>query len=98
MYAVGTDTPTNKGYTVEMTINGSPCTMEVDAAADYSLMSKSTHFQIFSSFPLRPSKVELKTYTGETLIGCGEILCQVVYKCHEYTLPIIVADYEKKPT
>ena len=26
------------------------------------------------------------------------MLCDVVYKGHEYTLPIIVADYEKKPT
>ena len=27
VYAVGTDNPPNKGYTVEMTINGSPCVM-----------------------------------------------------------------------
>ena len=25
---------------------------------------------------------------------CGEMLCDVVYKGHEYTLAIIVADYE----
>jgi len=81
-----------------MTINGSPCAMEVDTAADYSIMSKSTHFQKFSNFPLRLSKVELKTYTGETLTVCGEMLCDVMYKGHEYTLPIIVADSEKKPT
>ena len=40
----------------------------------------------------------MKTYTGETLAVCGEMLCDVVYKGHKYTLPIIVADYEKKPT
>ena len=98
VYAVGSDNPTNKGYTVEMTINGSPCAMEVDTAADYSILSKSTHSQKFSNFPLRLSKVELKAYTGETLAVCGEMLCDVVYKGHEYILPIIVADYEKKPT
>ena len=98
VYAVGTDNPPNKGYTVEMPINGSPCVMEVDTTADYSIMSKSTHSQKFSSFPLRPSKVELKTYTGETLAVCGEMMCDVVYKGHEYTLPIIVADFEKKHT
>ena len=81
-----------------MTINGSPCVMEVDNAADYSIMSKNAHCQKFSNFPLHPSKVELKTYTGETLAMCGEMLCDVVYKGHEYTMPIIVADYEKKPT
>jgi len=98
VYAVGTDNPTNKSYTVEMTVNGSPCAMEVDTAADYSMMSKSIHSQKFSNFPLRPSKVELKIDAGETLTVCGEMLCDIVYKGHEYTLPIIVADYEKKPT
>ena len=80
VYVVGTDNPPKKGYTVEMTTNGSPCVMEVDTAADYSIMSKSTHSRRFSSFPLRPSKVELKTYTGETLAVCGEMMCDVVYK------------------
>ena len=98
VYAVGTDNPPNKGYNLEMTINGSPCVMEVDTAADYSIISKSTHSRRFSSFPLLPSRVELKTYTGETLAVCGEMKCDVVYKGHEYTLPIIVPDYEKKPT
>ena len=50
VYAVGIDNPTNKDYTVEMTVNGSPCAMEVNNAADYSIMSKSTHYQKFSNF------------------------------------------------
>ena len=73
VYAVGTDNPPNKGYTVEMTINGSPCVMELDTAADYSIMCESTHSQKFSNFPLRLSKVELKTYTGETLAVCQHL-------------------------
>ena len=89
VYAVGTDNPPSKGYTVEMTINGSPCVMEVDTPADYSIMSKSTHSQKFSNFPLRLSKVELKTYTGETLAVCGEMLCDAVYKGHEYTCQLL---------
>ena len=47
VYAVGSDNPTIKSYTVEMTINCSPCTMEVDTAADYSMMSKSSEIQSF---------------------------------------------------
>jgi len=50
--------------------------------------------QKFSNFPLRPSKVELKTYTGKPLTVRGD----VVHKGHEYTMPIIVAIYEKKST
>ena len=84
VYAVGTDNPSNKGYTVEMTINGSPCAMALDTAADYSIMSKSTHSQKFSNFPLRPSKDEMKAYRVETLTVCGEMLCDIMYKGHEY--------------
>ena len=40
----------------------------------------------------------MKTYTGEPLIVCGEIQCNVLYEGHEYTLPIIVANYDNKPT
>ena len=76
---------------------GSLVAMEVDTAADYSIMSKSSYTQKFSNFPLYPSNVELKTYTGETLTVCGEMQCNVSFKDHEYTLPIIVANYENKP-
>ena len=96
--AVGTDNPTNKSYTVEVSINSSLVAMKVDTAADYSIMSKSTYTLKFSNFPLYPSNVELKTYTAETLIVCGEIQCNVLYEGHEYTLPIIVANYDNKPT
>ncbi|XP_078353369.1 uncharacterized protein LOC144638095 [Oculina patagonica] len=98
LYAVGTDNPTNKGYTVETTINGALCAMEVDTAADYSIMSKSMYTQKFSNYPLYPSKVELKTCTGETLAVCGEMKCDVVYKGQKYTLPMVIANYENKPT
>jgi len=98
LYAVGTDNPTNKCYNVEVSINGSLVAMEVDTAADYSIMSKSTYTQKFSNFPLYPSNLELKTYTGEALTVCGEMQCNVLYKGHEYTLPIIVPNYENKPT
>jgi len=72
--------------------------MEVDTAADYSIMSKNKYTQKFSNFPLHPSNVELKTYTGETLTVCGEVQCNILYKGHEYTLPNIVANYENKLT
>ena len=40
-------------------------------------MSKGTYTQKFSNFPLYPSNVELKTYTGESLTVCGEMQCNV---------------------
>lgn len=98
LYSVGTDNPTCKRYTVEMSINGSMCELEVDTAADFSIMSKSIYNQKFSHMPLHPSRVKLKTYTGETLQVCGEMQCNIVYKGHKYVLPILVANYEGKPT
>ena len=50
--AVGTDNPTNKSYTVEVSINSSLEVMKVDTAADYSITSKSTYTLKFSNFPL----------------------------------------------
>ena len=52
LYAVGTDKFTNKSYNLEVSINGSLVAMDVDTAADYSIMSKSKYTQKFSNFPL----------------------------------------------
>ena len=93
LYAVATENPNNNTYNIEMSPNSSLVAMEVDTVADYS-MSKSTYTQKFCNFPLHPSNVELKTYTGETLTICGEMQCDIVYKGHKYTMPIIVANYE----
>ena len=32
------------------------------------------------------------------MMRCGEMMCDVVYKWQEYSLPMIVASYEGKPT
>ena len=49
-------------------------------------------------FPLRETDVKLKTYTGEVLRTCGQMLCKVVYSGQEHILPMIVAENEGKPT
>ena len=85
LYAAGTDNLTNKSHNVEASINGSLAAMEVDTAADYSIMSKSTHTQKFSNFPLYPSNVELKTYNSEILqsvVKCSVIFCTRAMSIH----------------
>ena len=72
--------------------------MEVDTVADFSIMSRDTYIKRFKSFPLQNTDVKLKTYSGETLRTCGQMLCKVVYSGQEYILPIIVAENEGKPT
>ena len=38
LYAVSTHKPTNTSYSVEISINGSLCEMEVDSATDYMII------------------------------------------------------------
>ena len=61
----------SKGYLVEVEINGESINMEVDTAADFSIMSRDTYIKRFKSFPLQNTDVKLKTYSGETLRCCA---------------------------
>ena len=83
---------------MEMKINGKPCMMEFDTAADFATMSKSEYLEKFADEPLTPSQVTLKTYTGEVLDVSGEMHCEIVCKGKQYSLPILVANYDAKPT
>ena len=53
--------PNRNRYTLKMEINSKPCLMELDTAADFSIMSKSEHLEKFADKPLTASKVILKT-------------------------------------
>ena len=92
---------TNSGraskYLVEVEINGESINMEVDMAADFSIMSRDTYIKRFKSFPLQDADVKLKTYSGETLRTCGQMLCKLVYSRQEYILLMIVAENKGKP-
>ena len=52
---------------MEMVVNGKVCQMEVDTAVDYSVKSKSVYHDKFADKLRTPSKVKLKTSTGEVL-------------------------------
>ena len=61
-------------------------------------MSKSEYLGTFADRLLTPSKVTLKTYTGERLDVVGEMQCNIVYRGKQYLLPIVVANYNANPT
>ena len=67
LYSLEQNRPNHHRYTLEMKINGKPCMMELDTAADFSIKSKGEYFEKFADKPLTPSQVTLKTYTGEVL-------------------------------
>ena len=97
LYSLETNRPSPRGYSVEMLINGKPCKMKVDTAADYSIMTRSVYLEKFADTPLTSSKVVLRTYTGEALEVSGEMQCNVVYKDKHYSLPVVVVNYNAKP-
>ena len=98
LYSFDTEKPTHNRYTVEMEINGKLCQMELDTDADYSIMSKSEYLERFAGKAPTPSKITLRTYTGEVLDVSGEMKCDILYRGKQYYLPIVIANYDAKPT
>ena len=88
LYSLDTNRPSLGSYSVEMLINGKPCKMEVDTAADYSIIAHNVYLEKFADTPLTPSMVEV----------LGEMQCNVIYYDKHYSLPVVVVNYSAKPT
>ena len=80
LYLLDQNRPNCNRYAVEMKINGKPCMMELDTAADFSIMSTSEYLEKFADKPLTLSQMTLKTYmyTREVLEVSGEMHCDIV--------------------
>ena len=98
LYSLDTNRPSPGGYSVEMLINGKPCKMEVNTVADYSITAHSVYLETFADTPLTPSKVVLRTHTGEVLEVSGEMQYNFFIKDTHYSLPVVVVNYSAKPT
>lgn len=61
--------------------------MEVDTGACISLMSEQTFRSLYSRQTL---KVQLRTYSGESIATLGEVEVTVSYKNQRATLPLVV--------
>ena len=79
---------------VEITGEGSAAANQVVANRKRAINGKPCMMELDTA----PSQVTLKTYTGEVLEVLGEMYCDIVYKGKQYSLPILVADYDAKPT
>jgi hypothetical protein len=64
LYSVGSENLSRDRYSVELSLNGVVCDMEIDTAADFSIMSKSIYDQNFSHFPLYPSAINIEDLHG----------------------------------
>ena len=82
----------DKGIFVEVTVNSAPLRMELDTGADVTLVSENTWRAQLGSFPLKPTGVRLRTYTGEPLKVKGEAQVTVAYRNQVATLPLLVVE------
>jgi len=88
----------NEGYFENVLLNGKPCKMQIDTAADHTIMYKSVYRRDFSHIHLRKSNIRLCPYTDDSLSMYGELLCEIVYGEQNLTLPLTVVDHPEKLT
>ena len=77
--------------TVQLHINGTPLTMEVDTGAAVSiLISALTQKQLFPKVSLQRTSIKLRTYTDEAMPVLGEIAVEVTYQENTHALILSV--------
>ena len=98
LYTV-TDTKV-KPYEVNFSINGQEVCMEIDTGTGVTVVNEQVWANISTgTIPreLSPSKLRLKTYTGEEISVQGEAVVPVIYQGVEYQLPIVVVAGATRP-
>ncbi|XP_064643572.1 uncharacterized protein K02A2.6-like [Lineus longissimus] len=94
VYAVSSE---KTGYFVTLDCNNTPCELQVDTAADFSIMCKTDFDTKFACTQLERSNIRLKTYTGDHIKVCGTFDCNVLYNKQQVTLPMVVVDHVDRP-
>ena len=80
-------------FIVEITVNHSQLSMEVDTGAALSIISKATYERLWmpsEAPPLQETQARLKSYNGVDIAVEGEIYVNVKYQTQEALLPLIV--------
>ena len=76
----------------EVRLEGKPLLMELDTGAEVSLVSKKTFLTILPRHTTQPTRVQLHTYSGETIPVVGKIEVDVQYQEQQAKLPLIVLE------
>ena len=75
---------------VDLLINEKPLCMEVDAGVAQSIVSETTFRELWPTTELSPSKVQLRTCSGEALFVLGTLDVHVEYKEQSAQLSLLV--------
>ena len=57
-----------------------------------SIISEQTQRNLFPNVTLQPSRIKLRTYTGEPIPVLGEMTVDVTYRQNHYTLALFVVE------
>ena len=88
----------NNGYCVDVLIGDTPIKMQVDTAADYSVLPLRMYKELFADkYKICKTDVRLNSYTDNPLCVIGEFYCYVKCNGQEHTLRLVVVDHNKPP-
>ena len=88
----------NKPMPITVAMEGKGLEMEVDTGAAVSILPYREYERSFNHLALKPSRVKLKTYSGERITPKGELTVDVKIKGRIYhKLPMIVVDSPGPP-
>lgn len=81
-----------RGYKVSVNIEGKPISMLLDTGAAVTLIPESIYKANFAKVSCKPTKVSLRTYTGEPLKIKGKAAVNVEHNGRSATLPLFVVE------
>ena len=82
---------------VKVLLDNKQIQMEVDTGAAVSLMSNKQYEHLFPSRTLRPSNLQLNTYTSESIRIVGEVTVTVTYYKQAFELDLVVVEGDGPP-
>lgn len=92
-----TNLPITKPVWVPLHIEGKELPFQLDTGASTTVIPKSVHQELFPDLTLTPSSVVLKTYTGQTVTVCGQVIVSVSYQSEHFDLPLLVVETTGPP-
>ncbi|XP_037502705.1 uncharacterized protein K02A2.6-like [Rhipicephalus sanguineus] len=81
---------TRSSYDVNIQVEGKPLNMQIDTGAAVTVVPEYVYDSHFAHVTCQPTKVTLRTYTGEQMTLKGQCEVAVVYKGQSMILPVVV--------
>lgn len=81
---------THSSFDVNIQVEGKPLNMLIDTGAAVSVVPEHVYDSHFAHITCQPTRVKLRTYTGEQMVLKGQCEVSVVYKDQNMMLPVVV--------